>query len=90
MGVARIFQRGGGHTGSNNIVMAFSPRNIVGYLLKKKAYKGGGSHGHPRNPPRYAHGYNFLVKNTLNEATSRFVYFEKSNLNILFVIGNLC
>ena len=40
-GVARIFQRGGGgegHTGSNNIVMAFSPRNIVGCLLKKKAY----------------------------------------------------
>ena len=27
-GVATIFQRGG-HTGSNNIVMAFSPRNIV-------------------------------------------------------------
>ena len=23
----------GGHTGSNNIVMAFSPRNIVGCLL---------------------------------------------------------
>ena len=37
-GVARIFQRGGGgHTGSNNMVMAFSPRNIVGCLLKKKA-----------------------------------------------------
>ena len=27
---------------SNIIVMAFSPRNIVGCLLKKKAYKGGG------------------------------------------------
>ena len=26
---------------SNIIVMAFSPRNIVGYFLKKKAYKGG-------------------------------------------------
>ena len=24
---------GGGHTGSNNIVMAFSPRSIVGCLL---------------------------------------------------------
>ena len=47
-GVARIFQRGG-HTVSNIIVMAFSPRNIVGCLLKKKAYKGGG-HGHPRTP----------------------------------------
>ena len=34
-GVARIFQRGGGggHTVSNNMVMAFSPRNIVGCLL---------------------------------------------------------
>ena len=36
---------------SNNIVMAFSPRNIVGCLLKK-AYKGGGggvmgTPGHP-------------------------------------------
>ena len=42
-GVARIFQReegGGGHTGSNNIVMAFSPRNIVGCLLKKRLAKG--------------------------------------------------
>ena len=42
-GVARIFQRGGGgHTGSNNIVMAFSPRNIVGCLLKKGLKRGGG------------------------------------------------
>ena len=49
--VARIFQRGGGgHTVSNIIVMAFSPRNIVGCLLKKKAYKGGGDYGHPRTP----------------------------------------
>ena len=46
-GVARIFQRWG-HTGSNNIVMAFSPRNIVGCLLKKRLTKGG--HGHPRTP----------------------------------------
>ena len=46
-GVARIFQRGG-HTVSNIIVMAFSPRNVVGCLLKK-AYKWGG-HGHPRTP----------------------------------------
>ena len=37
--VARIFQRGG-HTGSNNIVMAFSPRNIVGCLLKKSLQRG--------------------------------------------------
>ena len=46
-GVARIFQRGG-HTGSNNIVMAFSPRNIAGCLLKKRLQRGG--HGHPRTP----------------------------------------
>ena len=50
-GVARIFQRGG-HNESNIIAMAFSPRNIVGCLLKKKLTKGG--HGHPRTPPRYA------------------------------------
>ena len=49
-GVARIFQRGGGggHTVSNIIVMAFSPRNIVGCLLKKGLQRGG--HGHPRTP----------------------------------------
>ena len=33
----------------NIIVMAFSPRNIVGCLLKKRLTKGG--HGHPRTPP---------------------------------------
>ena len=44
--------RGGGdHTGSNNIVMAFSPRSIVGCLLKRSLTKGGGGgHGHPRTP----------------------------------------
>ena len=48
-GVARIFKRGGGgHTGSNNIVMAFLPRNTVGCLLKKRLTKGG--HRHPRTP----------------------------------------
>ena len=40
----------GGHTVSNIIVMAFSPRNIVGCLLKKSLTKGGGGHGHPRIP----------------------------------------
>ena len=51
-GVARIFQRGGGgHTGSNNIVMAFSPRNIV-VCFKKGLQRG--NHGHPRTPPSYA------------------------------------
>ena len=30
--------------------MAFSPRNIVGCLLKKRLTKGGGGHGHPRTP----------------------------------------
>ena len=51
-GVARIFQRGG-HTVSNITVMAFSPRNIVGCFLKKKAYKGGVT-GTPGPPTRYA------------------------------------
>ena len=35
-GRSQDFSKGGGgwgHTGSNNIVMAFSPRNIVGCLL---------------------------------------------------------
>ena len=51
-GVARIFQRGG-HTLSNFIVMAFSPRNIVGCLLKKGLQRGvTGTPGPP--PPRYA------------------------------------
>ena len=61
-GAARSFQRGGGggHTVSNHIVMAFSPRNIVGCLLKKglktTAYKGGftGTLGPP--PPSFALG----------------------------------
>ena len=54
-GVARIFQRGG-HTGSNNIVMAFSPPNIVGCLLKKGLQRGGGVTGTlgPPPPPSYA------------------------------------
>ena len=47
-GVARIFQRGC-HTVSNIIVMAFSPRNIVGCLLKKGLQRGG--HGHLGTPP---------------------------------------
>ena len=43
-GVARIFQRGD-HTVSNIIVMAFSPRNIVGCFLKKALKSGGGGGG---------------------------------------------
>ena len=39
---------GGGHTGSNNIVMAFSPRNIVGCLLKR--FTNGGVTGTPGHP----------------------------------------
>ena len=55
-GVARIFQRGG-HTGSNNIVMAFSPRNIVGCLLKKRLTKG--AH---QDRPSYALDLGVIVK----------------------------
>ena len=51
-GVARIFKGGGGgHTASNNIVMAFSPRNIVGCLLEKGLRRG--VTGTP-GPPSYA------------------------------------
>ena len=38
---------------SNNIVMAFSPRNIVAFFLKiglQSGGRGGGGHGHPRTP----------------------------------------
>ena len=44
----------GGHTVSNNIVMAFSPRNIAGCLLKKRLTKGGGGVTEPQDPPSYA------------------------------------
>ena len=47
-GVARIFQRAG-HTESNIIVTAFSPRNIVGCFLKKTLTKGGVT-GTPERP----------------------------------------
>ena len=40
---------GGGHTGSNNIVMTFSPRYIVGCLLKKRLTTGGSRK--PQDPP---------------------------------------
>ena len=44
---------GGGHTVSNNSVMAFSPRNIVGCLLKKGLERGGRSRA-LQDPPSYA------------------------------------
>ena len=82
-GVARIFQRGGGwggHTGSNNIVMAFLPRNIVGCLLKKRLTKGGGVTGTPGPPqlrpwniPSYLPGYGWP---RLAGKMKRIVYFD--------------
>ena len=33
----------------SNIIVTFSPRNIVGCLLKKGLQRG--DHGHPRTPP---------------------------------------
>ena len=44
---------GGGHTGSNNIVMAFSPRNIVSCLFKKRLTRTPQDPPPPR-PPSYA------------------------------------
>ena len=41
----------GGYPGSNNIVMAFSPRNIVGCLLKKGLQRGGGGVTGTPGPP---------------------------------------
>ena len=59
---------GGGHTVSNIIVMAFSPRNIVGCLLKKKAYKGSvtGTPGPPlatplERPENFLNDFKMLV-----------------------------
>ena len=76
-GVARIFQRGG-HTGSNNIVMAFSPRNIVGRLLKKGIQRGGvtGTPGPPWLRPCYLESVIYLFKHATklrenNETESR-------------------
>ena len=45
---------------TNIIVMAFSPRNIIGYFLTKGSQRGGGGgegHGNPRTLPRYAIGF---------------------------------
>ena len=53
-GGSQDFSKGGGHTESNIIVMAFSPRNIVGCFLKKRLSKGGSQA--PQDPPRYALG----------------------------------
>ena len=48
-GCSQDFSKGGGgHTGSNNIVMAFPPRNTVGCMLKKGLQRG--DHRHPRTP----------------------------------------
>ena len=58
-GHSQDFSKGGGHTVSNIIIMAFSPRNIVGGLLKKGLLRGG--HGHPRTPPRYTLGLIILM-----------------------------
>ena len=75
-GVAKMFRRGGGgrgHTVSNIIVMAFSPRNIVGYLLKKGLQRGGGGgHGNSRIPPRYA-----LVIIQHKDDKTQFIFFLK-------------
>ena len=43
----------GGHTVSYIIVIAFSPRNIVNCLLKKRLTKGGG--GAPQDPSLATH-----------------------------------
>ena len=48
---------------SNNIIMTFSPRNIVGCLLKKRLTKGGSRA--PQDPPSYALAIAMLFINTL-------------------------
>ena len=76
-GEARIFQRRGGHNVSNNIVMAFSPRNIVGCLLKKGLQ--GGGHGHPRTPPPPSYALEFLTSYN-NTSTTQFVFGQERSL----------
>ena len=66
-GVGRIFQRGGGggHTGSKIIVMVFSPRNIVGCLLKKWLTKGGGGVSRaPQDPLATPLVFNFMLSSS--------------------------
>ena len=60
-GVARIFQRGG-HTVSNIIVMAFSPRNIVACLLKKGFSTKGGVTGTPAEDPPHATPFIYYLR----------------------------
>ena len=56
MGVARIFQKGGGGGGRSHCVkqrvLAFSQPEYCRLFALKKAYKGGGGvvYGHPRTP----------------------------------------
>ena len=40
---------------SNIIFMAFSPRKILGCLLKKGLQRGGGGSGTPQDLPSYTH-----------------------------------
>ena len=51
---------------SNIIVLAFSPRNIVGCLLKKGLQRGGGGSRAPQDPPRYALATDCLSYRNLN------------------------
>ena len=48
-GRSQDFSKGGSHC-VKHYRHGFSPRNIVGCLLKKRLTKGGGGHGHPRTP----------------------------------------
>ena len=57
MGVAGIFQSGGGGGGHTESYRGYSPDchlNIAGCLLTKRLTKGGGGSHAPQDPPGYA------------------------------------
>ena len=70
---------------SNIIVMVFSPRNIVGCLLKKRLTKGRGGSRTPQDPPRYALAC-VMVFNTLRRVllNYRFRAVAKRFLKAIF------
>ena len=73
---------------SNIIVIAFSPWNIVGCLLKKGLQRGG--HGHPRTPlvtPLVV--MICLLLRLLKSFISKCTFQSPQNLNFCFYYNNI-
>ena len=79
-GHSQDFSKGGGGGGvtlcQTDIVMPFSPRNIVGCLLKKRFTKGGSRA--PEDPPSYALGLN-TASNATHDKNTSFGCYSGSN-----------